>query len=296
MIVQAVIEDAMGLPLDTLARRYVFAPLGMSRSSFSASLLPDWGNVAQAHDAVGMPVALPRGWQSFPELAASGLWTCAHDLARLIAALIGSYRGAAHPFLPRSLAMDMMTPVAPGLFGLGPRLAGKGASAIFHHGGANDSYKAYVEGNLASGDGLVILSNAANGDVLGDEVRNAVSDEMGWPGDWSEVIQPIADRGLFTSYVGRYERRADQPLELVGLLDSGFRHESIEVRAKGDGLALHVGERARSLAPLSGSRFVVEDLYIPAGTLQLEFKRGADRSVDRLVMSGGGGTLLFARA
>ena len=296
MIVQAVLEDAMRLPLDILARRHVFAPLGMGRSRFSASLSAEVGDVAHAHDALGRAVALPRGWQSFPELAASGLWTCADDLARLVAALVASHRGSADPFLPRDLATEMMTPVSPGVFGLGPRLAGKGASAIFHHGGANDSYRAYIEGNLASGDGLVVLTNGARGELLGDEIRNAVSDFLEWPGDWSVVTQPLEAGGLFSTYAGRFARRPAQALEAVGLLDSAFRHAIVEVRAGGDGLSLHIDGGARSLAPLTSSRFVVPEAYVPAGTLQLEFKRSADRSVDRLVVTGGGGTLLFDRA
>lgn len=294
MIIQAVLEDAMRLPLDVLARRHVFAPLGMRRSSFSASLSPDWGDVAHAHDGTGRPAATPRGWQSFPELAASGLWTCAHDLAKLVAALIGSHRGTPNPFLPRNVVIDMMTPVAPGVFGLGPRIGGEGPSTIFHHGGANDSYKAYIEGNLASGDGLVILTNGANGDLLGDEIRNAISDALAWPGDWSVVTQTLPSDHL-GSYVGRYSRRADQPLALAGPLDTGFRHEFIDIQRTEEGLALLMGDRSEPLAPLTSSRFVVPGQYVPAGTLQLEFKRDADRSVRQLVVSGGGGLLLFER-
>ncbi|WP_129794126.1 serine hydrolase [Sphingosinicella sp. CPCC 101087] len=295
MIVQAILEDAMGAPLDALAARHVFAPLGMRRSRFSASLSPAPADVAHAHGGAGEPAALPRGWQSFPELAASGLWTCAHDLARLIAALTGSFRGEARPFLPRSLATEMMTPVSPGLFGLGPRLAGEGDSAIFHHGGANDSYKAYVEGHLASGDGLAILTNGANGDVLGDEIRNAVSDALGWPGDWSAVVQPIRDRALFAHYPGTYVRRRDQPIEIAGLLDTGFDHERIAIEAAGDGLELRIGDETKALAPLTPSRFVVPGQYVPAGTLQLEFKRSAANRVTSLIASAGGGRLLFDR-
>lgn len=292
MIIQAVIEDAMGLPLDTLARRHVFAPLGMSRSTFSASLSPDSGDIAHAHDEKGKPVALPRGWQSFPELAASGLWTCADDLARLVTALTQSYQGKSAPFLPRNIAIDMMTPVSPGVFGLGPRLAGEGASAIFHHGGANASYNAYIEGNLACGDGVVILANGANGAVLGDEIRNGVSDAMGWPGDWSVATQPPAEADWLTTYTGNYRRRANQPPELAGLLDTAYDLESLEIRRTGNGLTLHIGDRTEELAPLTSSRFVAPDVYVPAGTFQLEFERSAERSVNRLIVTGGG-ALLF---
>ena len=295
MLVQAVVEDAMGESLDALARAHVFAPLGMTRSSFSATLSPRWGDIAHAHDRAGRPATAPPGWQSFPELAASGLWTCAEDLLRLVAGLIRSHLRVRDPFLPPAIVEEMMTPVSPGLFGLGPRLAGVGSSAIFHHGGANDSYKAYIEGNLARGDGLVILTNGANGDVLGDEIRNAVSDAYGWPGDWSVGTRPSPGSRLLAGYTGAYRRRPDQARELTGLLDTSFDHARLEIRQAGDRLDLHIEERVKPLAPLGGGRFVVPDAYVPAGTLQMEFKRAADRSVGSVVVRAAGGCLLFDR-
>lgn len=295
MVVQAVIEDALGVPFDAAASRYLFDPLAMARSRFDAAPAADTVDIAHAHDGDGKAAALPRGWQSFPELAPSGLWTSAGDLARLVLALGASYR-ASGGFLPQELAVDMMTAVSPGPFGLGPRLAGEGAARIFHHAGANDSYKAYIEGNLASGDGLVIMTNGAGGDVLGDEIRNAVSDALAWPGDWSVQTAPIAAAGLFESFVGKYKRRTDQDRTLAGLLDTVFSAESFDIARSADGLQMTAKGKSRALAAVTSNRFVVPDAYIPAGTLQLSFDRGADRSVQGLMVIGGGGVLLFDRA
>jgi CubicO group peptidase (beta-lactamase class C family) len=295
MIVQAVIEDALGTPFAAAAQRHLFAPLGMERSRFDAAPAADTADIAHAHDGGGKPVALPRGWQSFPELAASGLWTSANDLARLVLALGASYR-APGGYLPQELAVDMMTLVTPGPFGLGLRLAGEGAAHIFHHAGANDSYKAYIEGNLATGDGLVILTNGANGDVLGDEIRNAVSDALAWPGDWSVRTGPIAEAGLSGNFIGSYKRRADQDPKLAGLLDTSFSAESLEIVRSAEGLQMTAKGRSRALVAVTSNRFVVPDAYIPAGTLQLAFDRGADRRVQGLTVFGGGGVLFFDRA
>jgi CubicO group peptidase (beta-lactamase class C family) len=294
MIVQAVIEDALGVPFSAAASRYLFAPLGMTRSRFDAAPAADTTDIAHAHDGDGKAVALPRGWQSFPELAPSGLWTSAGDLARFVLALGASYR-APGGFLPRDLALDMMTAVSPGPFGLGPRLAGEGAARIFHHAGANDSYKAYIEGNLASGDGLVIVTNGANGDVLGDEIRNAVSDALAWPGDWSVQTGPIATSSLTASFVGSYKRRANQNRALAGLLDTVFSAESLEIVQSAEELQLTAKGKSRALVAVTSNRFVVPDAYIPAGTLQLSFDRSADRSVPGLTVLGGGGVLIFDR-
>lgn len=295
MIVQAVIEDALGASFGAVARRHLFVPLDMKRSRFDAAPAADTGDIAHAHDGDGKAAALPRGWQSFPELAPSGLWTSANDLARLVLGLGASYR-APGGFLPQELAVDMMTAVSPGPFGLGPRLAGEGAARIFHHAGANDSYKAYIEGNLATGDGLVIVTNGANGDVLGDEIRNAVSDALSWPGDWSVRTGPIATAGLIESFTGSYKRRADQNRKLAGLLDTVFSAESLEIAPSAKGLQMTAKGKSRDLVAVTSNRFVVPDAYIPAGTLQLLFDRGADRSVQGLTVIGGGGVLIFDRA
>ena len=292
MVVQTVIEDAMRQTFNALARRYLFAPLGMSRSRFDAALPATTADVAHAHDGSGKPVALPRGWQSFPELAPSGLWTSAHDLARLVEALCASYRKSGG-FLPRALAIDMMTAVSPGTFGLGPRLAGEGSARIFHHAGANDSYKAYIEGNLDSGDGLVIVTNGANGDVLGDEIRNAVSDSLQWLGDWSVKTSPVTDAGLLDEFVGAYKRRAGQSSELMGILDTTFDIQDLAVLRASAGLELQAKGKRRSLKPVSSNRFVAPDSYIPAGTLQVEFNRTAMRDVRSLTIVAGGGVLVF---
>ena len=292
MVVQAVIEDATGQAFDASARQYLFAPLRMSRSRFDAAPSVSTTDIAHAHDESGKPVALPRGWQSFPELAPSGLWTSAHDLALLVEALSSSYRKPGG-FLPQALAMDMMTAVSPGTFGLGPRLAGEGRGRIFHHAGANDSYKAYVEGNLDSGDGLVIVTNGANGDVLGDEIRNAVSDSQSWPGDWSVRVSTVTATSLLEGFVGTYKRRAGQSVELSGILDTLFDKQDLAVMRTSDGLEVQTKGAPRQLRPLSSNRFVVPEAYVPAGTLQIEFNRGATREVRSLTIVAGGGVLIF---
>ncbi len=295
MVVQAVIEDATGQSFAAVAQRHLFQPLGMRRSRFFAAPGPDTADIAHAHDDKGEPTALPRGWQSFPELAPSGLWTSAHDLSQLVRALGESYRGRGG-FLPQASAIDMMTEVAPGTFGLGPRLAGEGAARIFHHAGANDSYKAYVEGNLETGDGLVILTNGEHGAVLCDEVRNAVSDAFGWPGDWSIRTSSVTPSGLLEGFAGRYARRPDQSPILTGILDTGLEAEELVVSRTPDGLALEAKGQLRPLKPVSSHRFVIPDAYIPAGTLQIVFDRGSNRQVTQARLIADDGVLVFERA
>lgn len=177
---QLVIEDVTGLDFTDAARQYLFEPLGMSRSTYENPLPAEHGNIARAHGPDGAPRALPRGWEAMPEAAASGLWTTPSDYGLLIIALIESYHGDGGTFLSFETARAMMTEVPPSIFGLGPEVGGEGATRNFVHGGSNDSYKAFMAGYLAEGDGLVIFTNGASGSELIREVRHAV-DAAGWP-------------------------------------------------------------------------------------------------------------------
>lgn len=294
MIEQAVIEDAIGLPLEEAAKRHLFADLGMRRTSFANPLPATWEDLAAAHDDQGRPAAEPRGWQSFPEAAASGLWTSAEDLATLVMGLIGSYRSSTG-FLPRALASDMMRRVAPGNFGLGPRLSGAGSARIFHHAGSNDSYKAYIEGNLVTGDGLVVLTNGSRGDALAAEIRNAVSDTMDWPGDWS--VATIEQDSSQASCAGTYDKGAGNTFDSMKALDSIFGAKSVSVSTDAEGLSiLESGRtRPRRLLPVALDRYVMAEAYVPAGTLQFEFQRGADRAVRGLIVDIGDGVTHYSR-
>ncbi len=179
---QVLVEDVTGLSYEEAARRYVFDPLGMDRSTFVNPLSETHGDIAHAHDEDGAPTALPRGYEAMAEWAASGLWTSARDLGRLVAALMGSARGD-NDFLAQDLAMDMMTREANSWHGLGPQLNGEGPTRVFHHSGSNDSYRAWMEGHLASGAGIVILTNSVRGAYVRSELRYSAQEAFDWPID-----------------------------------------------------------------------------------------------------------------
>jgi CubicO group peptidase (beta-lactamase class C family) len=175
---QTVLTDVLGKPFEDLARDIIFEPLGMQRSTFANPISPRHGNIASAHGYNGERAALPRGWPAMPEQAASGLWTSANDLGTFVATLIKSYRSPGQ-YLSMATAADMMKPVVYDS-GLGPRIVTSAGELTFNHPGANDHYRAWIEGNLETGNGLVVLTNGANGNALMSEIRNAVSDTQGW--------------------------------------------------------------------------------------------------------------------
>ncbi|WP_448553997.1 serine hydrolase domain-containing protein [Thalassotalea montiporae] len=177
---QLIVEEITGLTYPKAAEKYVFKPLSMQRSTFQNPLPENYGNIAYAHDDKGRPAAQPRGYEAMPEMAASGLWTSANDLAKFVIALLNSSMSE-NGFLPKPIAADMMTRVTNSWHGLGPRLNGKGKTRVFHHGGANQSYRAWIEGHLASGDGIVVLTNGTNGHWIYRELRKSAEDAFAWP-------------------------------------------------------------------------------------------------------------------
>lgn len=294
MVEQLVLETVAGTRLESLARAQAFEPVGMPRSTFENPLPASRGNIAKAHDDKGARAALPRGWEAFPELAASGLWTSANDLGAFAGALLRSYRGADR-FLPQALTVQMMTEVSPSWHGLGPRLDGAGEQRIFHHGGSNDSYRAWIEGHLDSGDGFVILTNGSNGGRLMLEIRNALSDALG-----HGVNPPIRSIALapgsvaLADYAGAYQLDAAVPIDVRARLTDSFATDLLQVKLNGDTLSLSdkPGAPARALLPLTPTRFVAHGDLLPP---QFEFHRDTRGSVRGLSVERGASHAYYRR-
>ena len=292
MVEQQMIEDLTGHPLDAVARAQVFERAGMRRSTFESPLSAARGNIAKAHDGKGALTALPRGWESFPEQAASGLWTSANDLGVFVAALIGSYRGEKGALLPKAIAMQMLTEVSPGTRGLGPDLAGTGNTRRFVHNGDNDSYHAGIEGYPQTGYGFAILTNGKNGIALRGEIRNAISDAL--RDGIKPTIRTIAldlDAPIYADYAGTYRLDPAQPMDVRGALPDWFDYESIAVKVGNGAITIDLPEEPTAeLSPLSPNRF----LAAKAGA-ELEFHRDAHGIVHALSVVAGGSRAYYRR-
>ena len=164
-IAQLVIEDCMEGAQYNIAKKLLFQELGMKRSSYQNPLPERYGNIAKAHNRNGRPDALPRGYQAMPEAGASGLWTTPTDFSKLMAELMKAYDGNSK-FLAQTTVKDMMTPVEPSDYGMGPRIKEENNHIQFSHGGANDSYRAHFIGSLTNKNGIVIFTNGARGTDL----------------------------------------------------------------------------------------------------------------------------------
>ena len=285
---QLVLETAARKPLESIARTEVFKPLGMQRSTFVNPLPATLGNTAKAHNREGKPVAVPRGWEAFPEQAASGLWTSANDLGALVGALLQSYKGRGD-FLPQPIAVQMMTEVSPSIHGLGPRLEGEGQTRVFHHGGSNDSYRAWIEGHLETGNGIIILTNGSGGGKLMLEIRNALADALG--DRVNPLVRTVGVVPSMADYAGTYRIDSTVPKDLAGNLAGTFESDAVVIGVA-DGAITVTDKESFPLLPLSPTRFVVPGDF---SQIRFEFVRNAKGKVDTLVVQRGNAQMYLRR-
>ncbi len=166
VLLQRVMEAITGQGLAEHMRRQVFEPLGMRHSSFvwteslRAAALP-------GHTGDGSLLAPDRFSKA---LAAATLYTSAPDYARFVAALL-----ADAALLAATLVDPVPVEVPLGLhWALGWGLATDSSGRYLWHWGNNPGYRAFVMVSLATGDGVVLLTNSDRGLQLAPPIVNAV--------------------------------------------------------------------------------------------------------------------------
>ena len=166
---QKAIERATGQSLEALARREVFEPLGMARSSYVWQERFE-GNAAQAKDWLWRVAPIDR-WVE-PN-AAYTLLTTAPDYARFVAAVLTG-RG-----LSPATWQAFLTPVretSPGIaMALGVRVENGTDGRIFYHSGNNGRrFTCYMTGDVGRATGFVYFTNASNGTSLVEALAGPV--------------------------------------------------------------------------------------------------------------------------
>jgi CubicO group peptidase (beta-lactamase class C family) len=189
VVIQQLLEDVMGKPLEQIAQEKVFAPLKMASSTFVYPLAPErQKNEALPHDEQGVsgtPAMHPAA------LAQGGLLTTPSDLARFTCELLLAYNGRTRGLLAPATVRRMLNKerdLDPRMFGfpvaegLGVFVTGSGKGLSFSHPGQN--YPGTTSWLLAYPElaqGVIIMTNGARGDLLTLEIIAALSAVYGWP-------------------------------------------------------------------------------------------------------------------
>ncbi len=161
-LLQLLIEEVSGKSFNTYMTEAVFAPLGMTRSTYV--LPPEPANLAEFYDVDGSRAIHYR----FAGLAAASLYTSAADLTRLIAAHRPGPNGepAGRGVLKPETLAAMRKPHArqfgADIWGLGVVLyapIGEGDFVVGHDGGNAPAINTTARVNPKTGDGIVILES-----------------------------------------------------------------------------------------------------------------------------------------
>ncbi|HEY8258222.1 MAG TPA: serine hydrolase [Gemmatimonadales bacterium] len=184
VFLQKTLEHVTGRSLEELARRDVFEPLGMTRSSFV------WqdrfaGDVAYARDWLWHNAPVNRYVEAN---AAYTLLTTAADYGRFVGALLAG-RGLSPAMWKSFLAPVRET--SPGIsIGLGIRLEDGPDGRIFYHSGNNGRrFTGYMMGDIEKGRGLVYFASAANGTSLVRALSSRVFGNGYSPRHWSDFYR-----------------------------------------------------------------------------------------------------------
>ncbi|MEJ6010665.1 serine hydrolase domain-containing protein [Novosphingobium aquae] len=211
-ITQALMQDVTGEAYPALVSKLVFRPLGLKEGSFSHPL--DQRHSLLAARAVGPDGSpLEGGWRENPELAAGGLWTTPHELARFVISIAHSVRGEAGGVLSAASARELMTRGL-GNWGLGVDLGSPDQARHFGHTGHNVGFTSEFILYPDSCKGAVVMNNADQGGWLNTEVLRAIGDTYGWPDRIPAPVQsaiPLTD-AIAARFVGTYQLR-DFPSE-----------------------------------------------------------------------------------
>ena len=189
VLIQLVLEDALGAKLESLLAGVVTKPLGLAATTFIYPLPPPLRErEAVPHDEQGKP-AEPAMHPS--ALAQGGLMTTPTDLAKFLIELMRSYRGESKRLLTPAAARAMFRPeveLDPRLFGmpvsdgLGIFIKGQGAAlAVLHPGNNFPGSISWLIGFPEQGSGAIVMLNGANGEGLALEILAALGRVYGWP-------------------------------------------------------------------------------------------------------------------
>lgn len=186
---QRFVEKVTGEPIETYARRTLFAPLGMEHTSYVWAPALE-ASLATGHKADGTRLERARYRHAN---AAYTLVTTAADYARFLAALLDPGRAAPHglsaasvaTMLERQVRADAREPIErPGrargrdvFWGLGWGLNTTAAGDVVYHSGANRTgFRSYCQFSPARGTGIVVLTNGLGGGELWTRLISAVGD------------------------------------------------------------------------------------------------------------------------
>ncbi|HXO76376.1 MAG TPA: serine hydrolase, partial [Puia sp.] len=201
-ISQLILTNVTHQAYDEYMKKEVLQPLGMTSSTYAqppADIKPDL--LATAYDRNGEEIT--GKYHIYPEQAAAGLWTNPTDLAKYIIETQLAYEGRSSKVLDQQTTKLRLTPYLDNSAALGVFIDKRDSTLYFQHGGANEGFRCQYYGSLANGNGVVVMVNSDNGNIM-PELINSVAKVYDFKGLYrSKTTIALAD-SLLEKYTGQY--------------------------------------------------------------------------------------------
>ncbi|HEV3471421.1 MAG TPA: serine hydrolase [Pyrinomonadaceae bacterium] len=274
-VAQLLLTDTERKPFPEIARETVFAPLGMTDSTYEQPLPEAWrARAASAHTADGRRIEGRA--HVYPEMAAAGLWTTPTDLAKFAVEVQLSLQGKSNRVLSKATAERMVTPFVSDEVGLGFFIQRRGRQVYFGHDGADEGFLARLLVHRDKGYGAAVMVNSNGGGQLIAEVFRAVAAEYAWdeflPAP-HEVVK--VDPARLAAYAGRYLVNPDRVLTVTFEGGRLFAEQTQSPKVE--------------LFPVSETAFVRQDANV-----RYTFAADAEGRTTKLVVTGGPGATPLA--
>jgi CubicO group peptidase (beta-lactamase class C family) len=205
-ITQLIVMDITHQAYDKFMYDNVLKPLGMASSTYSQPPV----NVKPTLLAAGYRyngMQLPGKYHTYPEQAAAGLWTNPTDLAKYVIETQLDLQGKSSKVLNKQTTELRLTPYQNKNSALGVFIDSlQDGVKYFEHGGANEGFRSLYFGSMEGGNGVVVMVNSDNGDIM-NEIVNSVANVYGFKSlNRSKLKKEIAlPDTILLKYTGKYE-------------------------------------------------------------------------------------------
>jgi CubicO group peptidase (beta-lactamase class C family) len=205
-ISQLIVMDVTHQAYDKFMYDNVLKPLGMTSSTYTQPPLNKKpGLLASAYRGDGM--AIKGNYHIYPEQAAAGLWTNPTDLSKYIIETQLALLGKSSKVLDQQTTKLRLTPYIDKSAALGVFIDSlQDGVKYFEHGGANEGFRCQYFGSLEGGNGVVVMVNSDNGNIM-SEIVNSIAKVYDFKGLNRSKLRrevTVADT-ILQKYTGKYE-------------------------------------------------------------------------------------------
>jgi CubicO group peptidase (beta-lactamase class C family) len=269
VISQMIILDVTHQSYSDYMHQNVLKPLGMNQSTFTQPRVKNAKALATGYFENGKQVE--GKYHIYPEQAAAGLWSTPTELARFIISIQKAYGGKSDQLLTPGMAKLMLTPYIDKKAAFGTYIDNYNNEKYFQHSGLTYGYYCQYYGSLTGGNGVVVMSNSVNTDLVA-EIVNSVARVYGFAGLYRSRVEKdfsVSD-AILQSYTGQYK------LGPGAILTVSRKGPQLFIQLTGD-------EKTPVFAE------TVNKFYLKAADAQLQFVKNSKGKITKLILYQDGG-------